>query len=81
MARKTVGTRMREMRKSRVWSQREAAERAGMSQPMWCEYETGRRLPSHATTINRLAKILGMNPGALNAQIIRERDALEASST
>jgi transcriptional regulator with XRE-family HTH domain len=69
----TVGQVLRQKRCARGWTQREAAEQAKVSQPMWCEYETGKRLPSAARTIENIADALKMARATLSALISKER--------
>jgi transcriptional regulator with XRE-family HTH domain len=73
---KTVGQVLREKRCRRGWTQREAAVQAKVSQPMWCEYETGKRLPSHAQTIDNIADALKMARATLSEMISKERSAV-----
>lgn len=54
----TIGQRIREARDRAGWTQREAAERAGIPQPCWSRYEAGHvepRLPM----LRRIAKAAG----------------------
>lgn len=56
--------RLRQERIRRDYSQREAAERSGMSQQQWSMYECGRHAPRAATLV-RMARALDLDVSEL----------------
>jgi len=54
-----IGQRVRELRKSCGWSQKELANRAEMSQPAIARFEAGGTTPT-ITVLDRLARAFGM---------------------
>jgi transcriptional regulator with XRE-family HTH domain len=61
---KRVGTRIRRLRKAKAMSQAALAQRAGLTRVYVTRLEAGRQDPS-LTTINALAKALGVTVAAL----------------
>jgi transcriptional regulator with XRE-family HTH domain len=61
---------LRELRLERVLSQRELAERAGVSPKTVLDVETGRIRP-HPATLRKLAAALGVEPSALAEHLTR----------
>lgn len=66
----TIGDNIRAARDAAGWTQQEAADRAGMKQPNWCDYEHGGRVPSVAV-LRRIAKAIGCEV----AELIKESRA------
>ena len=62
----SVGERIREMRESRALSQRALAKLSGVAQNTICAVELGKR-PAYPSTLNKLARGLGVSPGSLTA--------------
>lgn len=54
----TLGRRIRDRREARAWTQRDLAEKVGLSHGAVALYETGRRQPD-LETLQRLAHVLG----------------------
>jgi transcriptional regulator with XRE-family HTH domain len=61
---------LRELRLERVLSQRELAERAGVSPKTVLDVETGKIRP-HPATLRKLAAALGVEPSALAEHLTR----------
>jgi transcriptional regulator with XRE-family HTH domain len=61
---------LRELRLERVLSQRELAERAGVSPKTVLDVETGKIRP-HPATLRKLAAALGVDPSALSEHLTR----------
>jgi len=62
---------LRELRQAKVLSQRDLAERAGVTQKTIVDTERGKIRP-HPRTIRKLAAALGIEPEALAAELRRE---------
>ncbi|MCE9547635.1 MAG: helix-turn-helix transcriptional regulator [Planctomycetia bacterium] len=57
---------IRRLRESRGMTQGEAARRAGMSgRARWSDLEAGRKVDVRLSTLEAIAKALGVKPGAL----------------
>jgi Predicted transcriptional regulator with C-terminal CBS domains len=54
-----LGLRVRQLRKERKWSQKELAERTGMSQPSVARFEAGGTTPTLAV-LDRMARAFDM---------------------
>lgn len=54
-----LGTRVRELREERGWSQKDMAARTGMSQPAIARFEAGGTTPTLAV-LDRMARALNM---------------------
>jgi transcriptional regulator with XRE-family HTH domain len=67
--------KLREMRLARVLSQRDLAERAGVTQKTVLDLELGRQEP-RLQTIRQIAAVLGVDP----TEIEEFREALEAKA-
>jgi transcriptional regulator with XRE-family HTH domain len=52
---------MRRLREDKGWTQSQAAELAGMTQPMWARMETGERPDPKVSTVERIAQALGVS--------------------
>ena len=61
--RKEVGAKIREVRERRGMTQRELAEKAGLTESAMRSYELGYRMPSE-TQVKMMAKALGVKPEA-----------------
>lgn len=61
--RKEVGAKIREVRERRGMTQRELAEKAGLTESAMRSYELGYRMPSE-TQVKLMAKALGVKPEA-----------------
>jgi transcriptional regulator with XRE-family HTH domain len=61
---KELGLRVRELRRTRGWTQTELAERIGVQQSAVAKIERGAVDPT-TTMIVKLAKALGVSPGHL----------------
>jgi DNA-binding XRE family transcriptional regulator len=78
---RAVGRAVRRVRTSLGWSMRDAAAKAGMSQPFLSDLENGRATPS-ITTLYRLSDTLGVAPQdllppmAADAVVVRDGDGL-----
>jgi quercetin dioxygenase-like cupin family protein/DNA-binding Xre family transcriptional regulator len=78
---RAVGRALRRVRTSLGWSMRDAAAKAGMSQPFLSDLENGRATPS-ITTLYRLSDTLGVAPQdllppmAADAVVVRAGDGL-----
>ena len=62
--RKTVATRLKELRKRRGWSQEQLAKKARVGRPNLARLETARQDPT-LRTLEKLAKALGVKVGRL----------------
>jgi transcriptional regulator with XRE-family HTH domain len=56
----TVGSRLKRWRRAKGWSQREAADRAGMSQSVWQGIEAGRWKRLGGLQVARLIAFCGL---------------------
>lgn len=59
-----IGEAIRAAREAAGLTQVAAAERAGLQQPDWSDYETGAQQP-RIETLRRIAAALGVEPGSL----------------
>lgn len=57
--------RVREQREQKGWSQAELARRAGVAQSMISRLERGQLQSVHLPTLEKLARVLGCDPGYL----------------
>jgi transcriptional regulator with XRE-family HTH domain len=57
------GTKLRDMREAKGWTQAEAGRRAGVAQRTWSAYETG--MSPSVRRLGMLAAVLGCQPGDL----------------
>lgn len=51
---------MKRLREVKGWTQAQAAELVDMTQPMWARMETGERPDPKVSTVERIAKALGV---------------------
>ncbi len=65
MARKSLGTRLRELRVAKGLTQEELADRAGLHRVHVTQLEGGRYQSPRLDTLGRLAKALGVSLGRL----------------
>lgn len=59
-----LGTNVRRLRQEKGWSQEDYADRAGIHRTYVSDIERGQRNPT-VTVVEKLAKPLGVRPGAL----------------
>lgn len=59
-----LGRNVRKLREAKGWSQEDYADRAGIHRTYVSDIERGRRNPT-VTVVEKLAKPLGVTPGAL----------------
>ena len=57
-----MGTKLKELREQAILSQRDLAEKAGVSYATICRLETGKQKPNFKT-IRKLAEALDVHPG------------------
>lgn len=70
-----IGKNIRKVREEKNISQKELAQRLGVTPPMLSQYETGRRKP-RVSTLLKIAEALGCDPKTLVGEDVYIDDAL-----
>lgn len=56
----SFGAFLRQLRKSKGWTQEEAARKLNVPQPTWAGYEQGRRFPRDNELLHRITEVFGI---------------------
>lgn len=76
----TVGSRVRQLRRWRQLSPRQAAGLAGLSSPVWAQIERGDKPVSNRGTLEAMARVLRVHPSAVTGQPWAPRDVLSSEA-